>query len=334
MNKLIFLTLLILATCRVHKKVFTTEQTFRMFQKFVTKYDKHYNSIEEYLARYNVFVSSLNRPKSNKSWKEGITKFADMTPQEFKKTYCNLNYNAFAKLNLRPANFVSNGEAPDELNYIEQGYLQGVKDQGSCGSCYAFSAIANLEGLYYKKMGKNKAFSEQMIVDCDTEDSGCNGGLMELTFDWVKSNGGIESEADYPYVGRKQTCKSDKSKYDADLTVTGYEKLGDPDETWSPVDEDEIKEFLYKTGPLAIALNADELMWYSSGIIDADSSECDPEGMDHAVTLVGYGTENGTPYWLVRNSWGSSWGEKGYFRMYRGKGVCGINQYITTATVA
>ena len=157
---------------------------------------------------------------------------------------------------------------------------------------------------------------------------------MELTFEWLKDYGGIESMADYPYKGRKQACKADKSKLDPDVVVVGWEKLGDPDETWSPVDEDEIKEYLYAKGPLAIALNADPLQFYWGGIINKSKSQCDPEGMDHAVTLVGYGTENGTPYWLVRNSWGKDWGENGYFRMYRGNGVCGINQYITTAILA
>lgn len=334
MNKFVLVALLAFTCARHVVRVYSEEESFGLFQKFITKYNKKYSSIEEFMARFKLFSASLNRPVKNKSWKEGITKFSDMTYQEFKRTYCNLNYNYLTAVNAKPANFVSNGNAPDEWNWIDQGYLQKVKDQGSCGSCYAFSTIANLEGQYYKKMGKNKAFSEQMIVDCDTEDSGCNGGLMELTFDWIKSNGGIEAEKDYPYTGRAQKCKADKSLYDPDLKVTGYVKLGDPDETWSPVDEDEIKEFLYKTGPLAIALNADPLMYYSSGIIDADSRECDPEGMDHAVTLVGYGVSNGTPYWTVRNSWGASWGENGYFRMYRGKGVCGINQYITTATIA
>ncbi len=329
MRKFLIVALLVLTTC------WDEEWAFKKFQQFVTKYEKKYDSIEEYMARYQVFCQSLRQPfKLGRSFKTGITKFSDMTRQEFRKTYLNLNFNALAGMNFKPAYFVANGAAPEELNFIEKGYLQGVKDQGSCGSCFAFSAIANIEGLYFTKFGKNKEFSEQMIVDCDTEDSGCNGGLMELTFEWLKGNGGIMSMADYPYKGRKQKCKSDKSKYDPDVKVTGWEKLGDPQETWSPVDEDEIKEYLFAKGPLAIALNADPLQYYSSGIIDLDSSECDPDGMNHAVTLVGYGTEKNTPYWLVRNSWGKSWGEKGYFRMYRGKGVCGINQYITTAILA
>ena len=329
MRTLLLVALLVLTTC------FDEELAFKQFQQFITKYNKNYNSLEEFMARFHVFCKSLQEPYLlGLSYKRGITKFSDLTPQEFRKTYLNLNFNALAAMNFQPANFKASNGAPDELNFIDQGYLQGVKDQGSCGSCFAFSAIANIEGLYFRKFGKNKEFSEQMIVDCDTLDSGCNGGLMELTFEWIKSNGGLMSMADYPYKGRKQACKSDKSKYDPDVVVTGWEKLGDPDETWSPVDEDEIKEYLYEKGPLAIAMNADPLQYYSSGIINYTARQCDPDGMNHAVTLVGYGNANGTPYWLVRNSWGKNWGEKGYFRVYRGTGVCGINQYITTAILA
>ena len=113
-----------------------------------------------------------------------------------------------------------------------------------------------------------------MIVDCDTEDSGSNGGLMELIFEWIKSNGGIMSMVDYPYKGGKQTFKADKTKYDPDVVVTGWEKLGDLNKTWSPVDEDEIKEYLYAKGPLAIVLNADLLQYYSSGIINLTTKQC------------------------------------------------------------
>jgi C1A family cysteine protease len=174
-----------------------------------------------------------------------------------------------------------------------------------------------------------------MLVDCDTSDSGCNGGLMEYAFTWLKKNGGIMTDADYPYKGVKSTCKSSSSKY-VDMKVTGYKKLGSSYSTWSPVDEDEIKEFLYETGPLAIALNADPLQTYTGGVLDLTSARCPTSGINHAVTLVGYGTDSssGLKYWLVKNSWGKSWGESGYFRIRRGNGTCGVNCYITTALVS
>ena len=142
-------------------------------------------------------------------------------------------------------------------------------------------------------------------------------------------------DSDYPYKGIKSTCKSDKTKY-VDMTITGYQKLGSSWSTWSAVDEDEIKEFLYQTGPLAIALNADPLQTYRSGILDATSTKCPTSGINHAVTLVGYGTDSSSlmDYWIIKNSWGISWGESGYFRIRRGNGTCGVNCYITTALVS
>ncbi len=192
--------------------------------------------------------------------------------------------------------------------------------------------MANLEGLYYLTKSNLITFSEQELVDCDTYDSGCNGGLMENSFTWLSENG-IMTDADYPYVGIKQECQLDPSKY-VDMKVTGYEKLEDAYGNWDPVDEEKMKDFLYETAPLAIALNATPLQTYTGGIIDKTSSQCPTYGINHAVTLVGYGNEGGVDYWLVKNSWGQDWGEQGYFRMTRGKGTCGINCYVTTATVS
>ena len=258
-----------------------------------------------------------------------------MTQQEFAKTYLNLNYDAMAVANFEPVSVKSTNAAPSSYDWRNQGRVSPIKNQASCGSCWAFATVANLEGLYYANKGVMKTFSEQMLVDCDTQDSGCNGGLMQYAFNWLKSNGGIMYDSDYPYVGSEQTCKSDKTKY-ADFKVTGYKKLGSTWSTWSCVDEDEIKEFLYETGPLAVALNADYLSSYTGGIVDYTSSKCPYSGINHAVTMVGYGTDasSSMDYWIVKNSWGSDWGESGYFRIRRGNGTCGINCYITTATVS
>ena len=309
---------------------------FQQFQKFIKKYHKRYASINEYLARFEVFKrNTMAAFESNESYQTGITKFSDLTYQEFAKIYLNLNYNALAVANFNPTIVKASNAAPDAYDWRDQGYVSHVKDQGSCGSCWAFSTVGNLEGLYYKEKQTMVTLSEQMLVDCDTYDSGCNGGLMENTFTWLKENGGIMTDTDYPYKGRKGTCQSDETKY-VDMQITGYTKLGSGSSTWDPVDEDEIKEFLYETGPLAVALNANPLQTYSSGILDKTSSQCPTSGMNHAVTMVGYGHDDSQDkdYWIVKNSWGKNWGEDGYFRIRRGTGCCGINCYITTATVA
>ena len=330
MNKFLLVLVLALVACQTD----LDSLIFQQFQKFIKKYQKKYESINEFLARYEVFRRNVmdTFKEENSLYRTGITKFSDLTKQEFAKIYLNLNYDAMAMANFEPTIVKISNAAPAAYDWRDYGRVSPVKDQGSCGSCWAFSTIANLEGLYYAKKGVMKTFSEQMLVDCDTSDSGCNGGLMEYAFTWLKKNG-VMLDSDYPYKGTKQTCKSDKSKY-VDMTVTGYKKLGSSWSTWSAVDEDEVKEFLYETGPLAIALNADPLQTYSSGILDKTSTQCPTSGINHAVTLVGYGTENNVAYWIVKNSWGTSWGEKGYFRIRRGNGTCGVNCYITTATVS
>ena len=333
MNKFILALVVALVACQTD----LDSLIFTQFQKFMKKYEKKYESINEFLARYEVFRRNVMETfkEENASYQTGITKFSDLTPQEFARTYLNLNYDAMAMANFNPTYVTVSNAAPDAYDWRDHGRVSAVKDQGSCGSCWAFSTVANLEGLYYAGKGVMKTLSEQMLVDCGTIDSGCNGCLMEYAFTWLKSNGGIMTDTDYPYKGTKQTCKSDKSKY-VDMTITGYKKLGSSSSTWSPVDEDEIKEFLYATGPLAVALNANPLQTYSSGVLDKTSTQCPVSGMNHAVTMVGYGYDSSVKldYWLVKNSWGKSWGEQGYFRIRRGNGTCGINCYITTATVS
>ena len=306
------------------------EYIFKKFQQFVKKYNKRYSSVDEYLGRYRIYKYNLmNSYESNEklSYKTGITKFSDMTQQEFAKIYLNLNFNALATLNRHPVSPSNVNAAPDSYDWRDGVRVGPVKDQGSCGSCWAFSTVANLEGLWAEKKGEYLAFSEQLLVDCDTLDSGCNGGLMEYAFEWLESNG-METEKDYPYTGYQQSCKKDTSKY-IDMKVTGYNLLCD----WSPCDEAEVKEYLYETGPLSVALNANPLQTYVSGILDLNSSKCNPSGLNHAVTLVGYGNESGKDYWIVKNSWGKSWGESGYFRIARGKSTCGINYYVISAKV-
>ena len=329
MNKFILVLVFALVACDMD----IDTVMFQQFQKFIKKYHKRYNSINEFLARYEVFRRNVMETfKENSSYRTGITKFSDMTQQEFAKIYLNLNYDAMAIANFNPY-FVTKNNSPDSWDWRDKGYVAHVKDQAACGSCWAFSTMANLEGQYYKNKGNMVTLSEQMLVDCDNIDAACNGGLMEYAFTWLQQNGGIMTDADYPYVGYQQSCRTDPSKY-IDMKVTGYRKLGSSTSTWSPVDEDEIKDFLYETGPLAVALNANPLQTYTGGILDKTSSQCPVSGINHAVTMVGYGNADGKDFWIVKNSWGQNWGENGYFRIKRGSGTCGINCYITTGLVS
>jgi len=147
---------------------------------------------------------------------------------------------------------------------------------------------------------------------------------MRTAFEFLISSGGVMSQDDYPYTAEDGRCEFDESKVVA--TLKDYNMM-DTD------DEDEIASYLEETGPLSVGINADALMDYDSGIIDADSDECDPSSLDHGVTLVGYGSDDGSDYWIVKNSWGSNWGEEGYFRIARGQGTCGINTEVSTSVV-
>jgi cathepsin F len=306
---------------------------FGKFQEFLTKENKKYTTIEEYLARFQIFKANyekleafhMNRDEETLH-SQGINKFFDMTPQEFRRTHLNLKISVLDTLKSKSEHFTfSENKAPESHDWRKEGAVGPVKDQGNCGSCWAFSSVGNLEGLNYLKTKKMVQFSEQQLVDCDHNgDQGCNGGLMKNAFDYLTTAGGLETESDYKYKGQDGTCEFVKSK--AAVKVNGS--------TMASQDEAEIKEFLFATGPLAIALNADPLQFYNGGIIDADAASCDPQGLNHGVTLVGYGSENGHDFWIVKNSWGTGWGEQGFFRMARGKGTCGINTYVISAKLA
>lgn len=320
MNKFLLLVLIALVCC-------DERQTMKQFEKFIKKYEKKYDSVQEYLARYQIFKNNLaemSKVSNEDTHENGINQFADMTKNEFRRRYLNLDISIKNTLSLSKIEYTPKLNAPESFDWETEGAVGPVKNQGSCGSCWAFCTVANLEGLYYIKHGELLRFSEQQLVDCDTLDEGCNGGLMEYSFEWIKQNGGLCLENDYPYKGSEATCKTSCEKV---VKVTDWTLL-------DSTDEEVIKDYLYNTGPLAVALNADTLQYYSSGVLSSSTSSCDPAGMNHGVTITGYGVDNGTKYWKVKNSWGASWGEKGYFRILRGKGTCGINTYITSATIA
>jgi len=197
-----------------------------------------------------------------------------------------------------------------------------VKDQGQCGSCWAFSTVGTVEGQWFLKHQQLISLSPQELVDCDKVDAGCDGGLPDQAYVYIMQAGGLESNDKYPYTAKDGKCKFDKSLVVASISACTY--IGK--------DEDNIRDVLYQTGPLSIGINAADMQFYSKGIDNPSKSKCNPKQLDHGVLLVGYGVENNTPFWIIKNSWGSGWGEKGYYRIVRGKGACGMNTYVTTVT--
>lgn len=219
-------------------------------------------------------------------------------------------------------------ELDSEVNWVKKGGVTDVKNQGQCGSCWSFSTTGALEGAYYVKYGKLPSFSEQQLVDCDNfknggKDHGCNGGLMDNAFSWISKNEGLCSEEDYPYVSG-----TTKQPGVCDNTCSVIENS----EVQSFVDVDKNSDDAFMAAlmmqPVSIAIEADQKSFqlYKSGVF---TDTCGTN-LDHGVLAVGYGTENNIDYYLVKNSWGTTWGDNGYIKLARGseynngKGQCGL----------
>ena len=212
---------------------------------------------------------------------------------------------------------------PKSVDWVEAGAVTPVKNQGQCGSCWAFSAIGALEGAHFLKTGELVSLSEQELIDCDVKDKGCYGGLMDIAFEFDESGRGVCSEEDYPYEAAKNdSCNKDCNPVDETLV-----------KSFTDVEEGSI-EALQRAivqQPVSIAIQANQMsfQFYKKGVYDND--ECGEEAViDHGVLVVGYGTtkKKGKDYWMVKNSWGDSWGDDGYIKLSRDSenefGMCSI----------
>uniref|UniRef100_A0A7S3YVJ6 Peptidase C1A papain C-terminal domain-containing protein n=2 Tax=Lotharella globosa TaxID=91324 RepID=A0A7S3YVJ6_9EUKA len=244
-----------------------------------------------------------------------------MTNEEFGKVmkgYRHIERPYLRSQNTAVEGVLDSSETPDSVDWVAKGAVSPVKNQGQCGSCWAFSTTGAVEGIHEITTGELVSLSEQELVDCAGAygNLGCNGGLMDSGFEFVIKNG-LCTEKDYSYVAKQGQCE--KSKCTAAVKISGYHDV--PSRSSSALLQAVAKQ------PVSIAIEADRsvFQFYSSGVMD--SSSCGTQ-LDHGVLLVGYGEESGKKYWKVKNSWGASWGQDGYILLGRetgdGAGTCGI----------
>jgi cathepsin L len=280
------------------------------FMKFVTEHGKSYGTVAEFQFRSAQFkkrhaeIQAWNA--DNNTHVVGHNEFSDYTYAEMKARN---GYKHKEQTNIVELDSSANAATVD---WRSKGAVTPVKNQGQCGSCWAFSTTGAVEAAYFLKHGTLKSFSEQQLVDCAGgiyHNNGCNGGLMDYAFQYIEKNP-LELEADYPYHARDGTCKATKTKEVG--TVAGYNDV--------PHTADQLRAALNKS-TVSVAIEADQMAFqaYRSGVI---TKGCGTR-LDHGVLAVGYGTLNGQDYFLVKNSWGSSWGDQGYVRI-GANNVCGI----------
>jgi cathepsin L len=297
----------------------------RFVAKFIDhceKYELNFNDGKEFVKRLEIFINELEEitkhnadPKA--TFTRGLNQFSHLTESEWKDA---VRLGGYRAPTLRRDNKIHGeptSDVPSSVDWTTKGAVTPVKNQAQCGSCWAFSTTGSLEGAYFLKNGKLVSFSEQELVSCDHKDAGCNGGLMDNAFDWISANGGLASESDYPYTsstGQTGSCKGTGN------SVSGSKITGHVD-----VQQGSVSALMSAVAqqPVSVAIQADQTAFksYSGGVL---TGTCGTQ-LDHGVLAVGYGTLNGVDYWKVKNSWGSSWGDKGYILIERSSSdKCGI----------
>jgi C1A family cysteine protease len=301
------------------------------FESFKKEHNKVYESEEEHAKRFAIFEDNVNEiaKKNAVNNVHGITRFADLTQDEF-KFYLGVDASMVKidpNIPVLKSDNVTVG-ASGSFNWSDEGKLTAVKDQAQCGSCWAFSATETIETAWAMAGNKLTEFSPQNLVSCDKVDAGCNGGLPSNAFEFVKSQGGMCTESDYPYTsqtGNTGTCKSPLPPLSGG-TISSWGYGQSPCQGFSACTEDTdgLIANLKKYGPMSIAIDASQWNSYTGGVMTSASCSNSPRRMDHAVQLVGYNADATEPYWIVRNSWTTQWGESGFIKLKMGENTCGI----------
>ncbi|XP_023733587.1 vignain [Lactuca sativa] len=310
------------------KELETEESLWDLYRRWRSHHHVAEISRQEKLKRFNVFKFNLqhvhNTNKMKKPYKLKLNKFADMTNHEFRSMYAGskISHHRMLKgerIGSKGFMYANDDNVPDSVDWRKENAVTPVKNQGRCGSCWAFSTVVAVEGINQIKTKKLVSLSEQELVDCDTgENHGCNGGLMDMAFDFIKKNGGLTTEDNYPYTAADGSCNKVKVENQV-VSIDGHEDV--------PANDEDSLMKAVANQPVSVAIDAgsSDFQLYSEGVF---TGKCGTE-LNHGVAVVGYDTsDDGTKYWIVKNSWGADWGEKGYIRMQRGisdkNGLCGI----------
>jgi cysteine peptidase B len=292
------------------------------FQQFKKDHKRVYHSPEEERQRFVIFSQNMKRAAElqarNPHAKFGENEYADMSPVEFKNRHNAEPYyrreveRANKKNKFETVNATLRSKAPSAVDWRNQGAVTYVKNQGQCGSCWSFSTTGNIEGQWAIAGNALVALSEQELVSCDSNNNACNGGIMDNAFEWLIStqNGLITSEATFPYVsggGYVPPCPG---------SAAGAAQIG----TYLNIQRDEptMAAWLAAYGPISIGVDATSWQTYGGGVM----TDCVATQMDHGVLIVGYDIAANPPFWIIKNSWGASWGESGYIRIQYGVNEC------------
>jgi len=260
---------------------------------------------------------------SDAKYKKGINSFSDLTEEEFAQYFNIVNepqHCSATTHNMKIDRKFNDDDIPEHFDWRDFGGVSPVKNQGHCGSCWTFSTVGCMEAHYLIKYNQFRNFSEQQLVDCAGafDNHGCKGGLPSHAFEYIKYAGGLTTEDKYPYMAVDQKCNFTKEM--ASVAVSG----GAVNITVG--DENELLVAIFQHGPVSIAYEVVEgFRDYKSGVYHSDKCNNTAKDVNHAVLAVGFGHEDGMDYWIVKNSWGVAWGDKGFFKIQRGVNMCGVS---------